>query len=130
MKKAWCALLLVASIGAAAELSASGRGYYRGHGHRSHIDFGFYFGPPVFGYRYYQPYWHPYYPYPYYSYPPAVITVPSQPPVYIEKEPSRPASEGSEGYWYYCADPNGYYPYVKDCRVEWRPVPARPPVNR
>ena len=31
------------------------------------------------------------------------------------------------GYWYYCADPAGYYPYVKDCPQGWmQVVPSEP----
>lgn len=26
-------------------------------------------------------------------------------------------------YWYYCANPLGYYPYVAVCNVEWQAVP-------
>ena len=26
--------------------------------------------------------------------------------------------------WYYCANPPGYYPYVRTCSIPWRPVPA------
>jgi hypothetical protein len=29
------------------------------------------------------------------------------------------------GYWYYCADPPGYYPYVTQCNTTWQTVPAR-----
>lgn len=32
-----------------------------------------------------------------------------------------------EHYWYYCEDPQGYYPYVQHCRVPWQPVPPAPP---
>ena len=28
------------------------------------------------------------------------------------------------GYWYYCADPPGYYPYVAQCNTAWQTVPA------
>jgi hypothetical protein len=28
------------------------------------------------------------------------------------------------GYWYYCADPPGYYPYVTQCNTAWQTVPA------
>jgi hypothetical protein len=28
--------------------------------------------------------------------------------------------------WYYCRDPEGYYPYVKHCYGSWEPVPAQP----
>jgi len=31
------------------------------------------------------------------------------------------------GYWYYCRDPEGYYPYVRECNGSWEPVPAMPP---
>ena len=37
------------------------------------------------------------------------------------------APEGySEDSWYYCSDPEGYYPYVRNCNAEWRPVPISP----
>ena len=121
---------------ASASLSAGGHGGHHGggghghgfhHGHGGHhINAGFFFGPS-FGYGYgygYNPYWgYPYYPY--YSYPPTVVTVPTRPPVYVEREPAQSA-EKSEGFWYYCKDPEGYYPYVRECHHAWRPVPARP----
>ena len=28
------------------------------------------------------------------------------------------------GYWYYCADPPSYYPYVTQCNTAWQTVPA------
>jgi hypothetical protein len=28
------------------------------------------------------------------------------------------------GYWYYCQNPAGYYPYVTQCTVGWQAVPA------
>ena len=30
-------------------------------------------------------------------------------------------------YWYYCADPPGYYPQVQSCNVEWEQVPPQEP---
>jgi hypothetical protein len=30
------------------------------------------------------------------------------------------------GLWYYCDDPAGYYPYVKECRTPWRAVDPTP----
>jgi len=30
------------------------------------------------------------------------------------------------GYWYYCDDPPGFYPYVPFCWFPWRAVPAEP----
>jgi hypothetical protein len=44
--------------------------------------------------------------YPYYSSPWAYRTAP--PVVYIERS-------GEQPYWYYCASPKGYYPYVEEC---------------
>jgi hypothetical protein len=32
---------------------------------------------------------------------------------------------GPGGVWYYCAAPQGYYPYVSMCMVPWQPVPAQ-----
>lgn len=29
-------------------------------------------------------------------------------------------------YWYYCANPQGYYPYVPACPIGWQTVPAVP----
>jgi hypothetical protein len=93
--------------------------HWRPHGfysyHRS-PSFGFYLGWPWYP--------RPYYAYPYYPYYPPVVTVPSSPPVYIEREPPQLPS----GYWYYCDNPQGYYPYVNECPQGWRqvdPVPQR-----
>lgn len=108
------------------------RGYYRG--------FGVYIGSPYPYYRY--PYWgspYPYYayPYPYWGspspyYPPAIVAVPSSPPVYIEKgDSAAPAQNDAPAYWYYCAGSNAYYPYVKQCPGGWeRQVPLPPPDAR
>ena len=58
-----------------------------------------------------------FYPSPVYPYPD-----PYQPPVVLQ-----PAQTPASQYWYYCADPAGYYPYVAQCRVNWKQVPASPP---
>jgi hypothetical protein len=40
------------------------------------------------------------------------------------------APEGkSDESWYYCEDPEGYYPYVKTCNGEWKAVPIQPQAN-
>jgi hypothetical protein len=87
------------------------RGGYRGYG-----GFGFYWGPS-FGWPYYYP------SYPYYASPPVVVAPPS-PPVYIERTDPAPSEEN---YWHYCENPQGYYPYVKECPGGWTPVPSTPP---
>ena len=95
----------------------------RGHGRsRSHVGVGivvdpFWFGPPW-------PYPAPYY-YPPYYYPPPVMAAPATPPLYIERDAS-PSPQAS-AYWYYCARPSGYYPYVKQCPGGWQPVAPQPP---
>lgn len=110
-----------------------GRGGYYGHGWHDHDDddwnVGIVVNPFLFGswyypgpyYPYYSPYYYP--PSPYYY--PGAVTVPATPPVYIERgESEEPQASAS---WYYCADPQGYYPYVKQCKGAWQPVAPRPP---
>lgn len=55
-----------------------------------------------------------FYPAPVYPYPDPYI-----PPV-VDVPPPAPAQT-----WYYCANPQGYYPYVAQCAVPWQPQPAR-----
>jgi hypothetical protein len=94
-----------------------GGGQHRGHGGGRHS--GWYRGGTLGGGAWAGgvviggfPLW---YPYGYGSvygpmYPPTVEESP--PPVYIEREP--PAE-----YWYYCWDPQGYYPSVEECPGGW-----------
>lgn len=110
-----------------------GHGGYRGHGHAHwRPGFSFYAGP---GYWWPGAYWGGWYGYPYrYAYPygygygyspyaPPVVTQ-QEPTVYIERgAEQQPAS----GYWYYCEDPKGYYPYVQQCPQGWMTVvPSAP----
>lgn len=92
-----------------------------GRGH-----FGFYFGAPIYPYYGYG-YGYPYaYPYPYY--PPAVVTVPAMPQTYIQQAPQAPAvQQNQSAYWHYCNNPEGYYPYVKECPDGWQLVEPTPP---
>jgi hypothetical protein len=93
------------------------------HGH-----LGFYFGAPIYPYY---PYSSPYY-YPYqspYYYPPTIITIPVTPPTYIQRSP-QPSQQYPSGYWYYCNNPKGYYPYVKQCSESWQEVEPVPPTPR
>lgn len=101
------------------------------HSHGHHIHYGFYVGVPgpfIGG---------PFYPYPYYPpmyYPQPQVIVQS-PPVYIEQsQPApapapAPAASAPSAYWYYCSNPQGYYPYVKQCSTAWQPVAPQPPTN-
>lgn len=95
-----------------------GGGYHGGGWH------GGYWGPRVYfggfyGWPYYYPYYYPYgYPsYPYYPYPYSYAE--SQPPVYVQPQ--------ENSYWYYCQNPQGYYPYVESCPGGWTRVAPIPP---
>lgn len=46
-------------------------------------------------------------------YQPAMVVVPQVP--------------ATQQYWYYCANPAGYYPYVAQCGANWQRVPATVP---
>ncbi len=97
--------------------------HFHGHGGGGHG--GGHFHPRVgFGVVIGGPFW-PWYgwPPPYY-YPPAVVTVPVAPPTYIEQGAPPTASSG---YWYFCTNPRGYYPYVKACPGGWQQVVPQPP---
>ena len=81
-----------------------------GYGWYGHYPFGYYpYGYYPYGYPF------PSYAYPSYPYPSA----PSQYPAYVESE--------QPFYWYYCQDPQGYYPYVESCPSGWTRVIPTPP---
>ncbi|MGT2427644.1 hypothetical protein ACU4GI_16525 [Cupriavidus basilensis] len=63
--------------------------------------------------------------------------MPTSPPQYIEQGQdgtlelnsgavAAPAPQ-QQVYWYHCARPDGYYPYIKACPGGWQKVPAQPP---
>ncbi|HSB72197.1 MAG TPA: hypothetical protein VLT62_22955 [Candidatus Methylomirabilis sp.] len=54
--------------------------------------------------------------YPAYVEPPLVIQ--EAPPAYTQQPPA----EQQPTYWYYCPNPAGYYPYVKQCPPGWLTV--------
>jgi hypothetical protein len=62
--------------------------------------------------------------YPYYVAPPVVVQ--QEPPVYLQQPESQPQQPN---YWYYCQNPQGYYPYVQQCPGGWMTVvpPTTPP---
>lgn len=88
--------------------------YWGGHRYYPHYGARVFIGPGPF----YDPFWYPY-GWPYYA--PPVVTVPATPPTYIEQVPAPAAS----GYWYWCNDPQGYYPTVQQCPGGWQPVQPR-----
>lgn len=124
-----------------------GGGHSHGHRHFGHshynLGFGFsgfygpgfygpgFYGPGFYGYPYPYGYSYPgsyYYPRGYYSSP---LIAPSAPTVYIQREtPAATSTQPAQtNYWYYCRNPDGYYPYVKECPEGWlqvAPQPAQP----
>jgi len=136
----WLGLLITGMSGLAIAGGGHGRyGGYRGHGNVGVsvvVDPflfapGYYSSPYYYPRAYYSPYYYPrsyyspYY-YPPYYYPPAVVTVPTEPPVYIERGALAESAPQTSASWYYCADPQGYYPYVEQCRGDWQAVAPRP----
>jgi hypothetical protein len=99
------------------------------HGGCCHVAVGFFFGPGfVYGY--------PFYPYPYsYYYPYWPVTAgayPAEVTQDVEQEQDGQPESGSgvapqAAYYYRCARPEGYYPYVKACPGGWERVPTEPP---
>lgn len=104
--------------------------------------FPFYGPPPPFAYAYGYPYGYPYA----YSPPTVIVQQPPQPQVYIEQgngvistpdasapPPAQAApaatagNNNTQGYWYYCEQSDGYYPYVKECAAGWKQVTPTPP---
>jgi hypothetical protein len=122
---------LIAAVGSSVAFAGGYHGGYRGgyyYGHGGYygraypgVGFGLYLGGPGW--------WGPgyYYPPPYYAYPPAVVTVPASPPVYVERGDPQAAPAPEQNWWYYCANPAGYYPYVKQCPGGWQRVAPQPP---
>ena len=107
--------------GLAVSVPAMAYGHYRGA--RVGIVVGAGFGP------WYSPYYYGPYPgYGYYGYAPpyyAPVVVQQAPTTYVEQGA---VSQGEGGaWWYYCADPQGYYPYVQQCRNSWQRVSPTPP---
>ena len=113
-------LLAVAGFVASAPALAGG-----GHGHsHSHVSVGvgFGFGYPGFGYPYWGGPWGPW-GYPYYYPAPVVV---QQPVTYIEQNPQAAPASANAGWWYYCDQSRGYYPYVRECPTGWQRVPPTP----
>jgi hypothetical protein len=80
----------------------------------------------------------PIYPYPtYVAEPEAVVNAPPQgaypppqgygPPPQSGYGPPPPTGAPQAVTWYYCDNPQGYYPYVQNCGSGWRQVPSAPP---
>jgi hypothetical protein len=117
--------------------SAGNGAWAHGWGHHHHHGSGFRVGLVVgtgfaaaayYPYSYYPRYYYP----PVYTYPaPVVMVTPPAPPVYIEQQPQQQAPIAAAtqpaGYWYYCNNPQGYYPSVQNCPQGWQKVLPQPP---
>lgn len=103
---------------------ADPRGGYR-HGHGGWHG-GLIISAPLFLPYYGMPYSaYPHGPYPY-AYAPALVA-PAEPPEYIEQSQEQATTPPR---WYFCKDPKGYYPYVKQCPPGWQAiVPPAPSPN-
>lgn len=117
MKKIKVVLAFIFLLASAAGTTAWAHGHAR---------VGIYFGGPVFSPWYYPgPYYGPYYG-PSYN----TTTIVTQPaPVYIEQAPGpapATAPTSASNSWYYCNNPDGYYPYVKECPSGWQKVAPQP----
>lgn len=123
--KRGASLLICCVLFSGATSAAWARSGHFHHGH-GHARVGIYLGIPLAGSYYYPPRY--YYPPQYYSYaPPPVIVAPAAPPVYIEQAEQQASAQLPPNYWYYCNNPQGYYPYVKDCQAGWQKVAPQPP---
>jgi hypothetical protein len=91
-------------------------GYYNGMGLALGLGLGY--GLGSYGGSYYSPY---------YNYPSTIVTVPATPPVYIQQQAAPVVQQNPSGYWYYCNNPQGYYPYIKQCPNGWQQVAPTPP---
>lgn len=129
MKQIKVACLVIVMIGSIVGNSVWARGHGGGHhGGGRHYGGGWGYGHGgyyggiglgIYGWPYY---------FPYYAYPPAVVTVPATPPVYIQQS-APTVQQYPSGYWYYCYNPEGYYPYIKKCLNDWQqvePIPSAP----
>jgi hypothetical protein len=97
----------------------SGYSGYYGHGGFRGYGWGGYYGAPLF--------WGGYdaLPYNYEFYAPE-FAAPMISPGYTG-ESVAPAAPPQSAWWYYCDNPQGYYPYVQQCMSHWQRVSPQPP---
>ena len=145
------AFVIALAIAATSTAGAAWAQHGRGHGYHHHggARVGVFIGGPVLGFPYYgypgygygygygynSGYGVGYAPYGYYGPATTVIAALAPAPVYVEQGGTASISgvstggPASDGYWYYCSNPDGYYPYVKLCASGWQRVPPQP-INR
>ena len=126
MKSIKSVLMLLLLLGPlSATVAQAEHGHAGGGFHGGHV--GVFIDPWPWFYPYsYYPYGY----YPYAGYPAAVVTQ-EAPTVYMEQgaPAQQSATPAASGDWYYCRNPEGYYPYVRSCTGGWQRVPAQPPTQ-
>lgn len=86
---------------------------------------GYYWGAGFYGAAW--PWFYPwYYGYAVPVFPYSVYSETAAPVEFVEMNPA-PAADDAANVWYYCQNPQGYYPYVKSCAGGWQKVPVQPP---
>lgn len=119
VRKGWIGIMSAAALAVGVFAAPPA---FADHWH-GHWGVGVYVGPGWWGPGWYPGWWGPGY-----YYPPAVVTVPSQPPVYVEQgDNGSSASAPQAYYWYHCDNPQGYYPYIRECPGGWQRVVPQPP---
>jgi hypothetical protein len=123
MKRLIALVLVAAGLLAATPALA----WHYGHGPRVSLGFSYggYWGPgPFWGAPWYPSYYYP---------PTVIVTSPPQPVQYIERPAAQPQVQAQAGlqpgYWYFCENPSGYYPHIKECPSPWKAVAPVPPPN-
>ncbi len=67
------------------------------------------------------------YPGGYYSPVPVLVLPPPPQTIYVDQQtPEVQAEPQPAHYWYHCAQPQGYYPYVTECPGGWTKVSPQP----
>ncbi len=117
----WVALtcVLMATVTASSAALAYRGGHHHHHRHggaRIGLSIGVpLLGAPLGGYGY-----------GYYAPSTTIVRVPAEPTVYVERGDGEVSGPASDGYWYYCRNPDGYYPSVRQCSGDWQRIPAQP----
>jgi len=102
--------------------------FHDGHSHHHHHGSSVVIVGGAWGWGWPYYYGYPYYGYPYYWYPPAAYDGSVN---YVEQGYSgdgsmTPSQPPPTTFWYYCSNPRGYYPAIKECPSGWQMVPSTP----
>jgi hypothetical protein len=118
MKRILCTIVAATTLLLATASPGLARGGHGGHfRHSGHVSVGFFVGAPLWG----PGWWGPAYPsYPYHT--PRTVIIRQQPETYSQQPQQAP----KPAYWYFCTEPEGYYPYVKNCPKGWLKVVPTP----